>query len=164
MRTRNNLYKKLYSKKSQRFLTAKVRHSRQNDIDNRKIVWHAIASFYLDTELLEYDYERIAALFTQSGFSITELKKIDLYEVFPVLKDNLLTISGVWNGIDEGWLNKACTLTYYRRNNIFFRMKVRFYNRVLYTMRKEHWIKIESIMRSKATPQIPINSNLIENS
>lgn len=74
MRTKNNLYKKLYSRKSQRFLITKVRHSRQDDIDNRKIVWHAIASFYLDTELLEYDYERIATIFTQSGFSITELK------------------------------------------------------------------------------------------
>ncbi|WP_199907765.1 hypothetical protein [Leeuwenhoekiella sp. MAR_2009_132] len=115
-------------------------------LEIRKQLWRAIASFYLDTELTVYDYEAIAQIFKESNLSISTLKKIDLYEVFPVLKENLISPTGVWEGFDEAWLNNACTAAYSKRLNPFFRWKMRFYNRVLYTMRKDHWTHIEQVL------------------
>jgi len=99
-----------------------------------------------DTELQKSDYDRISKILIASNLDIEELKTIDLYEVFPVLKGNLLSVAGIWNGFDEEWLNAACTKVYLKRSNGFFRRKTRLYNRFLYWMRKDHWVEIENRM------------------
>ncbi len=113
-------------------------------IENRKPIWNVISEFYLDTELQKADYDRISKTFIASNFSVEELKAIDLYEVFPVLKENLLSVTGVWTGFNENWLNDACEKVYHKKKNRFFRWKIRFYNWFLYSMRKAHWTEIES--------------------
>ncbi len=117
-------------------------------IENRKPIWNAISEFYLDTELQKADYDRISKILIASNFSVEELKDIDLYEVFPVLKENLLSVAGVWTGFNENWLNKACEKVYFKRKHRFFRWKIRFYNRFLYSMRKVHWTEIESRIKT----------------
>tara|TARA_R110001632_G_scaffold95102_3_gene201165 strand:- start:1393 stop:1785 length:393 start_codon:yes stop_codon:yes gene_type:complete len=113
-------------------------------IENRKPIWKVISEFYLDTELQKFDYDRISEILIASNFDIEELKAIDLYEVFPVVKGNLLSVAGEWNRFDQNWLNEACEKTYLKRKIGFFRWKIKFYNQFLYSMRKDHWTEIEN--------------------
>ena len=88
------------------------------NIEERKPVWSALSEFYLDTELQESDYCHIAATIIDSPYSIDEVKKINKYEVFPVLQPNLLSIAGEWAGFDEEWLTKLITDSLSKRNVI----------------------------------------------
>lgn len=74
------------------------------NVDDRKPVWLALSKFYLDTELQVYDFENIAKVFSESPFSMAEIKRINKYEVFPLLGGNFLSPAGVWDGFDEEWL------------------------------------------------------------
>ena len=115
-------------------------------IENRKVIWNALSEFYLDTELQESDYNRIAEILVASELDIHELKAIDLYEVFPVLKGNILSVAGEWNGFDEKWLIENCNRSFERKKRSIFRIKVRIYNGFLGGMRKSHWDEIEKRM------------------
>lgn len=116
----------------------------QTEIDKRKPIWNAISEFYLDTELQDSDYEQILKIFLESNLSITQLKAIDLYEVFPVLKGNIITVAGEWNSFDENWLNESSTKAYLKRDNKFYRFKIKIYNMFFQVLRKEHWKEIEN--------------------
>jgi len=48
----------------------------------------------LDAELQESDYQHIAAIIIESPYSIKVVKKINKYEVFPILKMNLMSVAG----------------------------------------------------------------------
>ena len=126
--------------------------TRDNSIDieleKRITIWNAISEFYSDTELQDSDYESITNTFLNSDLHISELKEIDLYEVFPVLKGNIISVAGEWNGFDEKWLKDACTKAYFKRKNSFFKWKARLYNHFLYSMRKDHWIEIEKRIKT----------------
>ncbi|ASK31436.1 hypothetical protein CEY12_15550 [Chryseobacterium sp. T16E-39] len=74
--------------------------------DNRHLVWEALSELYLDTELQESDFQYMARILVKSPFSFEEIKKIDQYEVFPVLFSNLLIPAGEWGGFDEKKLVK----------------------------------------------------------
>ena len=109
-------------------------------------IWHALSEFYLDTELDGADFDRIAAVFTKSGFTLEELRQIDLYEVFPLLQWNLLSVAGEWAGFDEKWLNQNCERLYRKRNNPFFRARTIVWNKMHYWMRSGYWEQIEKRM------------------
>lgn len=72
--------------------------------EERRLIWIALSEFYLDTELQKMDIVSIAHVFIESPFSLYEVKQINKYEVFPVLQENLLAITGVWTGFNEEWL------------------------------------------------------------
>lgn len=74
---------------------------------------------------------------------ISELKEIELYEVFPVLKNNLMSVAGEWKGFNENWLKASCKKAYLKRKNIFFRWKIKLYNIFLRSMTEYHWVEIE---------------------
>ena len=118
------------------------------EIEKRIPIWNSISEFYLDTELQDSDYEAITSTFLNSDLHISELKEIDLYEVFPVLKGNLMSVAGEWNGFDEKWLNESCTKAYLKRKNGFFRWKTKLQNRFLYSIRKDHWTEIENRIKT----------------
>lgn len=71
------------------------------ELARRQPVWLALAEFYVDTELQLTDFERIKAVFDQSGYSPQELRQIDYDEVAPLLVPNLLSVAGEWAGFDE---------------------------------------------------------------
>lgn len=119
-----------------------------NVIDDRLPVWIALSEFYLDTELQEQDYDFIYRQLKDSGKSISELKEIDLYEVFPSLQANLNSVAGEWAGFNEQWLAKVCAENYRKRKNPFFRLMVLIRNKRYYWMRKAHWEVIESRFES----------------
>ncbi len=91
---------------------AKSRSVRQNlavitdaEAESRKPVWTAFSEFWLDTELTDSDLQWIAAVAAASGYTVSELRDIYLYEVAPVVGANLLVVAGEWAGFDEKWLH-----------------------------------------------------------
>ena len=115
----------------------------------RKPVWKALSNFYLDTELDETDYDYISKTLIETGIELTELKEIDLYEVFPTLQMNLLSSVGVWDGFEDKWLFKQCLINHTKRlKSKPFRIYTRFKNKLHYWMRKKHWEEIDKRMQS----------------
>src|SRR5262245_28343183 len=75
---------------------------------DRKPVWEALSTLFLDTDvslLLEYRAGRLAS----SPYNLEELEAILANEVYPVCKRNLTSIAGEWAGFDEEWLASEIT-------------------------------------------------------
>ena len=115
-------------------------------MENRKKSWTLISRFYLDTELGNEDYNNIVHEFSGLNFSLEELQEIDLYEVFPALQKNLLSVAGVWDGFNEEWLQDQCMKNYKQKTKLIFRFKVRLLNYVHFWMRQKHWAEIRDRM------------------
>lgn len=113
------------------------------DLIKRKNIWLCLSALYLDTELSDNDYERIANTLKASHLSLQALKEIDLWEVFPSLQANLLSVAGEWAGFDEAWLIRECTKNYHKKNGRLFRWRVRWQHVFSYKQRKLHWDNIE---------------------
>lgn len=118
-------------------------HQSHPDIQTRKVIWLALAELYLDTELLEEDFKRIASIFKQTRYGLNFIKEIDLYEVFPLLQYNLLNLAGEWAAFNSEWLFAGCERFYGKRNNIFYRLRIKFWNSAFYWMRRDYWKAIE---------------------
>ena len=118
------------------------------DIKTRHKVWLALSEFYLDTQLMKEDFERIALIFRHSGLELQTIKKIDKYEVFPILQPNLSGVAGEWLGFDEGWLFENCEKQIEKQNNWFYKAKINLWNSPLYWMRKDYWRSIENILNN----------------
>ena len=61
------------------------------------------SELYLDTDPAPA-YESLARILAASPYPLGELRRILLEEVHPVLRGNLLSSAGVWNGFDPDWL------------------------------------------------------------
>ena len=109
----------------------------------RQPIWEALSTLYLDQDLQEDDYQRIILQIWNKGFTLTELKEIDLYEVFPTLYRNLLSSTGVWNGFKQAWLYDECRKNHERRRDAGFRMVTSIKNMTWPWMRKKPWVEIE---------------------
>ena len=80
-------------------------HPAFTDPEPRRPVWEALSTLFLDTDvslLEEYRAEKLAA----SPFSLDELQEILIDEVYPACRWNLFSIAGVWDGFDEGQLER----------------------------------------------------------
>ncbi|WP_310392317.1 hypothetical protein [Hymenobacter sp.] len=82
------------------------------DAPRRHPVWAVLAELYLDVELQEEDYRRMAAVCAASGFGWPEIRQMNYDEVAPVLWANLLSVAGEWAGWDETWLIATLTARY----------------------------------------------------
>ena len=111
----------------------------QTKIENRQRLWEVMSEFYLDTELQNYDYRSIVEVLLESNKSIEELIEIDKYEVFPVLKYNLINVSGVWTAFDMNWLFDECAKNHHQKNKLYFRIKVKINMLFIRYNNKEHW-------------------------
>lgn len=78
-------------------------------VEQRRPIWIALSEFYLDTELDDLDLLRIAKIILKSPFDFEEIKKINKYDVFPLLISNLFSVAGVWGGFNEAWLTEKIT-------------------------------------------------------
>lgn len=75
------------------------------DLDHRRPVWEALSTLFLDTDtLLLRDWR--ARQLVASPYSIAQLEHILIDEVYPVLRWNLLSVAGVWDGFDLPWLEQ----------------------------------------------------------
>lgn len=114
------------------------------NIENRRPVWIALSAFYLDTELEEADFRKIASTILDSPFSVDGVKAINKYEVFPILYTNLLNVAGVWSGFDEDWLIEKITSRLTNKtkfNDIAVEIKYQMFK----WMYREYWKKLEGI-------------------
>ena len=72
--------------------------------DERLSVWRVLSDLFLDTELMNADYEFISNTLVDSNYSLQELEAILYYEVYPVCKYNLLSFAGEWVGFGDDWI------------------------------------------------------------
>ncbi len=71
--------------------------------DARIPVWNALSDLYLDTDVaLSYDY--IVRTLASSAYSLNEIHEMLMYDVHPVLYQNLMSMTGEWAGFDEAWM------------------------------------------------------------
>ncbi len=120
----------------------------KRNIAERAQIWIALSDLYLDTEMQEYTYRRIAKIIAESSYSFSQVQQIDRAEVFPVLYSNMLSTAGVWDGFHEEWLIETIQKKIAREN---------FLNRITrnltYRMFKKtfapHWEKIRSSLTDK---------------
>ena len=78
----------------------------ETEIEERFPVWDVLSEFWLDTHLVNSDYERIATELKKSPYTKDELFKICIYEVAPAVSGNLLSIAGEWGAFHPEWLKK----------------------------------------------------------
>jgi hypothetical protein len=94
------------------------------DLLTRAPVWEVLASFWLDTELLEQELDHIARIIAESPYTLEEVQTIHRYEVAPAVSANLLGIAGEWSEFDSDWLNARCAQFASRRHSIWFRTRI----------------------------------------
>lgn len=122
------------------------------NIEDRKPIWIALSEFYLDTELQDSDFRHIALTILESPYTLDEVKKINKYEVFPILHVNLLSMAGEWAGFDKEWLlNKI--ITRLKTKTKFSDIRVEVSYQMFKWMSKRYWDKLEKMYNNiKANP------------
>lgn len=73
------------------------------DLENRRPVWDALSSLFLDTDT-SLSREWRAKLLSASPYSLEQLQYILVDEVYPICRWNLLSVAGEWAGFDLAWL------------------------------------------------------------
>ena len=111
------------------------------NIEERKPIWIALSDFYLDTELQESDFKRIAHTISESPYSIEQVKEINKYELFPVLQWNLISVAGEWAGFNEELLVKFITDSLQKRN-ITRKLGIEISYLTFHWMCKDYWRKL----------------------
>ena len=76
------------------------------DLEYRRPVWEALSDLFLDTDNSFTHPGRIAGL-VASPYSLDELERILIDEVYPVCGSNLFSIAGEWTGFDPQWLESS---------------------------------------------------------
>lgn len=73
------------------------------DITNRRPVWEALSTLFLDTQVADWRQWRVNLL-SASPYSLDTLDQILSDEVYPICWTNLYAVAGVWDGFDNDWL------------------------------------------------------------
>jgi hypothetical protein len=73
------------------------------EIAKRRPVWPALSDLFLDTDISRSRKWRIRLL-AESPYSLKELEKILIHEVYPVCVFNLFCMAGEWAGFEKEWL------------------------------------------------------------
>lgn len=76
------------------------------DLANRRPVWDALATMFLDTDV-STSREWRARVLAASPYSLPQLEQILIQEVYPVCQPNLRSVAGEWAGFDSEWLHDA---------------------------------------------------------
>ncbi len=118
-------------------------------LEKRKPVWLALSEFYLDTELTDQDLIRINRIFENSGYSLRELQAINAGEVGLVLRVNLWSVAGVWNGFDPAWLCEeiARQIAGRKRRNPVFRW---IHRMIIHRATRSYWQRIEGLRKRRS--------------
>ena len=90
----------------------------------RRPIWEVLAEFWLDTELVDYEFEHIARIIADSPYSVEEVLNIHDYEVAPAVSANLTGIAGEWAGFDNDWLQARCLEFVERRSSPWFAIRI----------------------------------------
>lgn len=77
-----------------------------SELEERRPVWDALSTMYLDTDVSRSREWRIKVL-SASPYGLDELNVILRDEVHPICVPNLLHPAGEWTGFDPAWLEQA---------------------------------------------------------
>ena len=111
-------------------------------IEERLPVWEALSEFFLDTELDDAGYNRIADVLASSPYSISEMEGILRHEVYPVLIWNLRNVAGEWAGFDREWLREAIEPRLHKRPR--FRLPL-----LRWWMIRDHWTQVSQLIQRR---------------
>jgi hypothetical protein len=114
------------------------------DIQKRKPIWIALSEFYLDSALDDAALRHIAFTIIDSSYTFQEVKRINKYEVFPVLQPNLLSPAGIWAGFDELWLVETIT-SRIRSKNFLNDAGLELSYQAFKWMCKDYWVRLERV-------------------
>lgn len=114
------------------------------NIEQRQPIWIALSDFYLDTELDDAALRNIAFTIIDSTYTFDEVKRINKYEVFPILQTNLLSVAGVWTGFDEEWLVEKI-ISRLHSKNLFNDAGLEVSYQAFKWMFKNYWSRLENI-------------------
>ena len=108
------------------------------EINNRKIIWHAMSDLFLDTDV-NLSYENIVIKCASSIYFIDELYEILISEVAPACSFNLYDIAGEWAGFDEEWLEQRIVKVMHRKNSFFSKLYSSIGNSMTRKYVDKHW-------------------------
>ncbi len=77
-----------------------------SDLVNRRPVWLALSTLYLDTEQTPAMRTADAKQLARSPYTVDDLRAILTDEVHPACVANLLSPAGEWAGFDPDWLEQ----------------------------------------------------------
>ena len=123
------------------------------DLASRTPVWEALAEFWLDTELVDYQFDYIARIIAASPYSIEEVQAIHDYEVAPAVSANLACVAGEWAGFDQVWLTARCLACAARRKSFWYRLRIGMQRPLFQRFTKHYWEQI--IPRVQALQRVP---------
>jgi hypothetical protein len=71
------------------------------EIERRKPVWATLSELWLDTELTDNDLQKIAGVMKWSGYSVSQMRHINLFAVAPNVIPKLLSVAGIWPDLPQ---------------------------------------------------------------
>ena len=111
-------------------------------LPSRFPVWEALADFWLDTELVDADFDRIARVIAASPYSQEEIQAIHRYEVAPAVSANLMGVAGEWAGFDQDWLRARCQGCAEQRKSWWFRFKTALRQPMVKYFTDDYWRQV----------------------
>ena len=112
------------------------------ELQSRVQVWEALADFWLDTELVDYEFDHIARVIAESPYSVAEIRDIHDYEVAPAVSGNLASVTGEWAGFDSKWLAARCHAYALRRHSPLFRLRIWLQRPLLRSYTERYWQQV----------------------
>lgn len=76
------------------------------DVAKRLPVWSILSETFLDSELNDQDYDRIALELARSGFAAQTLEQVFKREVAPAFCVNMLGVAGEWRGWPDDFIKE----------------------------------------------------------
>jgi len=112
------------------------------DLQSRTPVWEALSEFWLDTELVDYQFDYIARVISASPYSIAEIRAIHDYEVAPAVSANLASVAGEWAGFNSEWLIERCMKYALRSHSPLHRARIWFQRRLFWSFTADCWRQV----------------------
>ena len=92
--------------------------STTKDLNHRRAVWEALSDLFLDTDDPPARSLRIGVLAT-SPYSLDQLEKILIDEVYPVCRPNRSSVAGEWTGLIQSGLRLESSVVFNRPSAVF---------------------------------------------
>lgn len=118
------------------------------ELQSRTPVWEALSEFWLDTELVDFQFDYIARVIAASPYSVEEVRAIHDYEVAPAVSANLMSVAGEWAGFDSEWLNAKCHRCAARRHLHWYRARIWLQRPLFRFFTERYWLQVVPRVRS----------------
>lgn len=113
------------------------------EVAERWPLWQALADFWLDTDLQDFELDHVARTIAESRFPMSEIRRIHDHEVAPAVWTNLLSVAGEWAGFDSAWLRERCRRQAERRGSAWRSVVIRLQRPIFRSFTARYWKAIE---------------------